>query len=254
MLRAYGATDKGRIRSTNEDHFAIDERLRLLVVADGMGGHNAGEVASHVAVDAIVEFVADARDSTFDTWPFGFDRTLSDIGNVLRTAVHHANIRVLEVAGTTEDYAGMGTTVVAALVGNDRVAVAHVGDSRLYLASDGRLRQLTRDDSWVATMLADNPEADPAILQHHPMRNALTNVVGARQATQVHLAEEPLSAGDVLLLTTDGVHGVLDARSLERMLERVDVEQMPAEIIAAALARGSRDNCTAIVAQYAKTP
>jgi PPM family protein phosphatase len=254
VLRAYGATDKGRVRSTNEDHFAIDERLRLVVVADGMGGHNAGEVASHVAVDTIVEFVADARDPTFDTWPFGFDRTLSDIGNVLRTAVHLANIRVLEVAGTTEDYAGMGTTVVAALVGDDRVAVAHVGDSRLYLASDGRLRQLTRDDSWMATMLADNPEADPAILQHHPMRNALTNVVGARQATQVHLAEEPLSAGDVLLLTTDGVHGVLDARSLERMLERVEVEQMPAEIIAAALARGSRDNCTAIVAQYKKTP
>jgi len=252
LVRAYGLTDKGRVRSTNEDHFAVDERLPLLVVADGMGGHNAGEVASHVAVDAIVGFVADAREPTFDTWPFGFDRSLSDEGNVLRTAVHLANTRVLEIAGTAEEYAGMGTTVVAAIVRGDRLSVAHVGDSRLYVAADGRLRQLTQDDSWMATLIATNPEADPAMLQHHPMRHALTNVVGSRTATDVHVVEEPLAGGEVLLLTTDGVHGVLDIRALERIVDRVDLEQLAAEVVAAALARGSRDNCTAVVAQYVK--
>src|SRR5436190_21633290 len=219
VLRAYGVSDKGRVRSTNEDHFAVDERLRLLVVADGMGGHNAGEVASHVAVDTIVGFVGDARDPTFDTWPFGFDRTMSDESNILRTAVHLANTRVLETAGTTTEYAGMGTTVVAAIVGDDRVSVAHVGDSRLYIALNGKLRQLTRDDSWMATILATNPETDPAMLQHHPMRHALTNVVGSRTAADVHIVEEPLSGGEVLLLTTDGIHGVLDTSALERLVE-----------------------------------
>src|SRR5438034_4057519 len=97
VLRANGVSDKGRVRPTNEDHFAIDERLSLLVVADGMGGHNAGEVASHVAVDTIVGFVADARDPAFDTWPLGFDSALSDAANALRTAVHLANTRLLDV-------------------------------------------------------------------------------------------------------------------------------------------------------------
>ena len=250
MLRAYGVTDKGRVRATNEDYFAIDERLQLVVVADGMGGHNAGEVASHVAVDTIVAFVQNARSPAFDTWPFGFDRSLSDSANILRTAVQLANSRVLETAGTAEEYAGMGTTVVAAMVGDGRLSVAHVGDSRLYFGSNGTLRPLTRDDSWMATILATNPETDPAMLQHHPMRHALTNVVGSRTAADVHIVEEPLSGGEVLLLTTDGVHGVLDTRALERLVERVDVKQLAAEVVSAALARGSRDNCTAVAATY----
>jgi PPM family protein phosphatase len=252
VLRAYGASDKGRVRPTNEDHFAIDERLSLLVIADGMGGHNAGEVASHVAVDTIVGFVTDARDPAFDTWPLGFDRSMSDAANALRTAIHLANTRVLEIAATAEEYAGMGTTVVAAMVTDDRVCVAHVGDSRLYLGVNAKLRLLTRDDSWVATMLAANPEADPAMLQHHPMRHALTNVVGSRTDADVHIVEEPLSGGEVLLLTTDGVHGVLDTRALERIVERVGVEQLAAEVVSAALARGSRDNCTAVAAQVVR--
>jgi protein phosphatase len=253
VLRAFGVTDKGRVRATNEDYFAIDERLQLLVVADGMGGHNAGEVASHVAVDTIVGFVQNALSPTFDTWPFGFDPSLSDSANILRTAVQLANTRVLETAGTTEEYAGMGTTVVAAMVERDRLSVAHVGDSRLYVGSDGKLRPLTRDDSWMATILATNPETDPAMLQHHPMRHALTNVVGSRSAADVHIVEEPLSGGELLLLTTDGVHGVLDTRALERIMERVDVEQLAAEVVSAALARGSRDNCTAVAAAYTKS-
>ena len=249
MLRAYGVSDKGRIRPTNEDYFAIAERLRLLVVADGMGGHKAGEVASHVAVDAIVEFVTGAGDPISNGGLVGVDQ-LSDAANVLRTAVQLANTRVLETASTGEQYAGMGTTVVAALVGDGRVTVAHVGDTRLYIVVNGKLRQLTRDDSWVAAMLTTNPETDPAMLQHHPMRHALTNVVGARPATDVHVVEEPISAGDLLLITTDGVHGVLDAPTLERIVERVAVEQLAAEIVAAALALGSRDNCTAVVAEW----
>ena len=219
MLRAYGATDKGRIRPTNEDHFAVDEALRLCVVADGMGGHNAGEVAARVAVDAIVDFVASARhvDSCHP-------------GDLVRTAIHLAHMQVLETARTSDEYFGMGTTIVAALVVGDRLAVGHVGDSRLYLSTADGLRQFTRDDAWM---------------------HMLTNVVGARGGADVHVDEERLSGGELLLLSTDGVHGVLDAVRLERLLtDQGDLQGIATGVVRAALTRGSRDNCTAVVARY----
>ena len=246
-LRAYGLTDKGRVRPTNEDCFAIDEALGLCVVADGMGGHNAGEVAARLAVDAVVDYVR-RPDVTF---PFGVDPALSEGGNVLRTAILLANVQIREVAISSDVYAGMGTTIVAAQVTGGRLSVAHVGDSRLYVAAAGALRQVTQDDSWMVSMLAHDPAADPLLLEHHPMRNALTNVVGARTRTEVHVVEQALAGGELLLLSTDGVHGVLDERRLERMLlEDEDPRAIAHGVVKAALARGSRDNCTAVVARY----
>ena len=246
VLRASGVTDKGRIRPTNEDCFAIREDLGLCVLADGMGGHNAGEVASRLAVDVVVDTCSTVQ----DTWPFGYEESLSVDGNVLRTAIHRANMSILETAITSERYTGMGTTVVAARVANGRLVVAHAGDSRLYLLADGHLRQITHDDSWVATILATDPGVDPNLLLNHPMRNALTNVVGAGSRTDVHIVEEPVASGALLLLTTDGVHGVMDDGQLERLIaDADDLDATAANVIAAALARGSRDNCTAIVAR-----
>ena len=261
MLVAYGITDKGRVRPTNEDCFAILEGVGLCVIADGMGGHNAGEVASRLAVDTVVDVVTarsakpsgDGNGSTEPDalHPFGLDPALSDEGNLLRTAILLANAHVLETATTAEQYSGMGTTVVATLAVGGRLTVASVGDSRLYLYAGDGLRQMTSDDSWVATVLASDPKADPLLLQHHPMRNALTNVVGARSHTEVHVVEEALAGGERLLLTTDGVHGVLEDEQIERMMrEGDDPRELADRILAAALASGSRDNCTAIVARY----
>jgi protein phosphatase len=255
-LRAYGLTDKGRVRPTNEDCFAIQEELGLCVVADGMGGHNAGEVAARLAVDAIVDYVGQrggrlggGRDT--DSWPFGFDPSLSADGNLLRTAIHLANVQIREAAISSLDYAGMGTTIVAARVADGRLSVAHVGDSRLYLVAGRSLRQVTHDDSWMASMLEHDPDADPLLLEHHPMRNALTNVVGARSRTEVHVAEQALEGGELMLLSTDGVHGVLDDRRIERMmLEEEEPRAIAHVVVKAALTRGSRDNCTAVVARY----
>jgi PPM family protein phosphatase len=251
VLVAYGVTDKGRIRPINEDCFAIEEALGLCVVADGMGGHNAGEVAARLAVDTVVDVNKQWRADSLH--PFGLDHALSNEGNVLRTSILLANAQILERATTAEQYAGMGTTVVVTRVSGERLTVAHVGDSRLYLFDGRRLRQVTRDDSWVATVLATDPKADPLLLQHHPMRNALTNVVGARPRTDVHVVEEALTGGELLLLTTDGVHGVLDDERLERLIREDEHPRELAErVVSAALARGSRDNCTAIVARYQK--
>src|SRR6185369_15618205 len=107
-----------------------------------------------------------------------------------------ANMRILEMAGSSSAYAGMGTTIVAALATDGRLSVGHVGDSRLYRVDGGRFRQLTGDDSWMAAVMANNPRADAAQLEYHPMRHVLTNVVGSRSRTEVHVVEESLSSGD----------------------------------------------------------
>ena len=145
----------------------------------------------------------------------------------------------------------MGTTIVAALLVGDTLSVAHVGDSRLYVFSDEHLRQLTLDDSWVTSILAEDPRVDPASLVHHPMRNALTNAVGALARTEVHVVEEKLAGGEFIAMTTDGVHGVLDESGMASLLsEGWDPAAIATNLVRAALARGSQDNCTAVVAHY----
>ena len=257
MIRAFGLSDKGRVRPVNEDCFAVHEALGLCVVADGMGGHQAGEVAAQMAVEAIVDAVgvrtgqgtADRSDT--DAWPFGYDPGLSSDGNLLRTAIHLASVQIREAAISSYTCAGMGTTIVAARAVGGRLSVAHVGDSRLYLVAGRTLTQVTQDDSWMVSMLAHDPGVDPLLLEHHPMRNALTNVVGATSRTQVHVVEQELAGGELLLLSTDGVHDVLDGSRIARMmLEEESPRAIAHAIMGAALPRGSRDNCTAGVARY----
>ena len=261
MLQAFGATDKGRVRPINEDCWAFEPTRGLCVVADGMGGHKAGEVAARLAVETIIASLIGETSETGTSpdafaarWPFGFDPSLSESGNRLRTAIQLAHMHVLETAVSSDQYAGMGTTIVASMVLNGRLSVAHAGDSRLYVLRDSGLTQLTHDDSWMATMLAQNPDADRGHYERHPMRNALTNVVGARRRTEVHVIEEMLMGGELLLLTTDGVHGVLDDEQLEQVLldAEGDVRGMAEKLVATALARGSHDNCTALVARYTR--
>jgi protein phosphatase len=249
MLRAFGVTDKGRVRPTNEDCYGIDSELTLCVVADGMGGHNAGEVASNMAVETIVKCI---RTSTIHAaWPFGFDSSISAAGNLLGTAVHVANKQIFDAATANQAYLGMGTTVVATIVRDGVLSIAHAGDSRLYLYDDGILTQLTEDDSWLAAVLAQDPKTDLQLLKQHPMRHALTTVVGSRPQMVVHLQEKTLKGGERLVLTTDGVHGVIEQNQLVRMVESHDDPEMLARsLIDVALASGSRDNCTVVVGDY----
>jgi protein phosphatase len=136
-------------------------------------------------------------------------------------------------------------------VNGSKIAVGHVGDSRLYLLSNDHLEQLTYDDSWAATILAQDPSLDPAEIAHHPMRNVLTNVLGARDQVDVHMSERTLNAGDVLLLCTDGLHGSLDADSIKSILQSTpDAEQAAQTLVDTAMNRGSRDNVTALVVHF----
>ena len=227
-----------------------DEALGLFVVADGLGGHAAGEVASNLSIESIVSFIRRSQEDSDYSWPYGIDPQLSLNANRLRTAIHIANRRVYRAAEAHDEYTGMGTTVVAVLACDGRAVVGHIGDSRLYIMSNGTLTQVTRDDSWVTAILDHPLDSDAARAAHHPMQNVLTNVLGAREQAEVHLHEWPLVAGDRLLLCSDGLHGVVDDTSIAAVLQdRCETDDAVAALVQLALERGSRDNITALVAR-----
>ncbi len=251
MIDAAGATDPGPVRKTNEDSFFCDPSLGLFIVADGLGGHAAGEVASSLAVETISGFIRRTEDDGEFSWPYGFDSALSFAGNVLRTAVHLANRRVFRAAERNDEYTGMGTTVVAAVVYGSRLAVANAGDSRLYVLREHVLTQLTHDDTWAATLLAAQGDEQEGSAPGRSTRHVLTSVVGSREQTDVHVVEQELVKGDTLLLCSDGLHGVVDDETLSGMLNGGGSPATVAPaLIKAALERGVRDNITAIVARY----
>jgi protein phosphatase len=251
VIRACGVSDAGRVRKSNEDRFISDPGLRLFAVADGMGGHKAGEVAAQLAIDAISGFVSRSQNDNDVTWPYGIDDSLSFDGNRLRTAICLANRRVFRAAESSDDYGGMGTTIVGLILSGAQAAIGSVGDSRVYRLSAGRLLQVTTDDSWASTILAQDPSLKPEDIAQHPMRNVLTNVLGGRSSVEVRVSEHTLRDGDVLLLCSDGLHGVMDLAALQTVLEKTaDVEVAAKTLVETALDRGSRDNVTALVVRY----
>jgi len=251
MLRAHGVTHPGSVRQNNEDALFWDADLGLFIVADGMGGHNAGEVASSLAVEAIKGFLARSRESEEFTWPYGLDPELSYHGNRLMTSIKLANRRVFKAGESRDEYTGLGTTVVAALIEDDKLAFSGVGDSRIYTFANGRLNQITEDDSWIATVLAREPGKDEAALASHPMRHVLTNVLGAREPMEMDVSERLLTSGETLLLCSDGLHGALDDKALEDVLaSRKSVEETADELVRLALERDGGDNITALVVRF----
>ncbi len=230
----------------NQDRLGSWPDLGLYVVADGMGGHNAGEVASQLAVETIHGFIAESARTADLTWPFGLEVARSIDMNRLTTAVRLANRRIYDEGSTHADLSGMGTTVVAALVVGDRVILASVGDSRIYRYRNGSLEQLTQDDTWLASVLGAKQaeDADPA----HPLRHVLTSVVGTRDDVKPGAREERLLPGDTFVLCTDGVHGRLDNAALTSVLAGASsAEDRATQLVEQALTRGTSDNATALV-------
>ena len=238
-------TDVGP-RKMNQDYLGSWPELGLYVVADGMGGHNAGEVASHLAVETIHGFIAESARTADITWPFGIEVANSIDLNRLITAVRLANRKIYSEGVKAPELSGMGTTVVAALVAGDKVALVSVGDSRIYRLRNGSLEQLTSDDTWLASVLGakEAEDADPG----HPLRHVLTSVVGTKDDLKPESREEPLKAGDTLLLCTDGIHGRLDTAVLTNVLKDASTaEEGAAKLVDEAITRGTTDNATALV-------
>ena len=239
MIEYHGETDVGRRAPHNEDTiFAADG---LFIVCDGMGGHQAGEMASRLATDAIVGFI---RRSTSDpelTRPWGFDSRLSDDGNRLASAIKLANQTVFGQSAASEAHRGMGTTVVAVLVPPDRreMTYGHVGDSRLYLIRDGAMTQLTTDDN-----LADFVSADGK-----PMKNVLTKALGVQGDVEFEVVGRELRVGDIVLLCSDGLTNMLPDPTILGIVgaHAGNLQEACRQLVAEANAQGGRDNVSVVL-------
>jgi protein phosphatase len=274
-----GVSDVGRKREANEDCFATVPEDSLFVVADGMGGHAAGEVASRLAVTAIADFIASTRRDAEVTWPYDYDVTMSVEGNRLKTAIRLANQKILDTISHKKELEGMGTTLVSTLIADGRACVGHVGDSRAYLIRNGVISQLTSDHSWVneQVKLGFLTRSDAG---RHPFRNVVTRALGSKEDVVdraqpvppagaladgldgryalevaardlagnpasavvnvvVDVAEQDLKAGDLLLLCSDGLNTMLDD---ERIVRLVTENGDDVEAAAKALIAGANES------------
>src|SRR5215471_2137341 len=235
MLEACALSDKGCVRTNNEDYCLIEPDLGLYILADGMGGANAGERASRMAVETVAETVlmAQRRDS-----------------QVLLSAVEEANRRVLQASQNDAELEGMGTTLVAALEIGDELAIASVGDSRAYLMDDQGMRAITDDQTWV-NEVGRPLGLDEESLKNHPMRHVLTMAIGASLPLTVNYYNVGLMKDALVLMCSDGLHGVIEGSEIEQILRGgrngTPLEDICQQLIDAAKAAGGPDNVTTVL-------
>jgi protein phosphatase len=253
MLRLASAvlSHPGLRREENEDAYCVREDLGLYLVADGMGGHAAGEIASHMAVAAIEAFVEETREADVRrTWPFPYDQALSLDGNRLKAAFRLANRRL--TAGMAENAAlrGMATTAAALLYsGWQAPAVAHVGDSRIYLWRAGALEQITEDHSWVREQVRAGALSE-ADARRHPWKNVVTRALSGGEDPGVEVRDLDVGPGDRLLICSDGLSSVVPADRLAAIAGRDGpLDEICRALVDAANEAGGPDNITVALLQ-----
>lgn len=236
-----GTTSTGPVRDVNQDRFVCDDRLGLYAVFDGVGGHKAGEIAAQLAMETVVGYISrSAADPDDSTWPLGWDPRMSTTSNRLRTAVLLANQRVYLAAQANAELEGMATTVAAVLVAGNVVSLAHVGDSRIYRVVPGPPRQLTDDDA--ATI--DRLDAAGELVG---TRRALTRALGVEREVIPSLAEMPVHQPLRLLISSDGLHGVVEIEQIEAAQFDGHQAAVSGEFVDQAIAAGTRDNVTVVI-------
>jgi serine/threonine protein phosphatase PrpC len=238
MLEAYALTDPGKVRTSNQDSFRMVPELGLFLLADGMGGARGGERASQLAVECVTEIMSQSghRDAA-----------------ALLGAMEEANLKVLGESMRDPKLEGMGTTLVAALETSENdVAIASVGDSRAYLLKDGQLRAITEDQTWVQEV--GRPLGlDEESLRSHPMRHVLTMAIGVGATVRIRYYATELGTADLLMLSSDGLHGVVGTEEIEKVLLDPDssLAEKCAGLIDAAHSAGSPDNVTVVLIRIA---
>ncbi|HEX9983080.1 MAG TPA: Stp1/IreP family PP2C-type Ser/Thr phosphatase [Thermoanaerobaculia bacterium] len=247
QVKAHGLTHVGRQRQHNEDAYLVADEAGLFLVADGMGGHAAGEIASRIAVDSISEFILHTKEDD-GTWPHAYDEHFKRSTNRLMAAVRMANTRVLEAMRKDARLRGMGTTVVACLSDSGTMSIAHVGDSRAYLIRDGRLSRITNDHSWVFEQVQAGMLTE-AEAEKHPLRNVITRALGGALQVTPDASEIDMHPGDVFLLCSDGLTGMVPETEILRLVATSgeNLEQACQKLIDEANERGGLDNVTAIL-------
>ncbi len=237
-MRIYSKIDIGKERSLNQDAFfagEISEDIAFAVVCDGMGGANAGEIASQTAVKTISEYIINSYRRKI---------TIRDFLKILKNAILSANITIYDMAEKDENLKGMGTTAVVAVVKGNEVAIAHVGDSRIYLVNDA-ITQLTRDHSVVQTLI-ESGELSPEDAALHPRKNVITRALGVESDVTVDTAELVLQENETLLLCTDGLTNFVTDEDILETFGQNDVSKVPEKLIELANAGGGGDNITAV--------
>jgi protein phosphatase len=249
-IRYAAKTDVGMKRTHNEDYFSLIEDEQLFIVADGMGGHASGEVASKMSAETMSDFYRRTREDEDATWPFKMDRSLSYIENRLVCSIKLANLRIYEMSIRDIRYKGMGTTIVSTMVCGDKIYVAHVGDSRVYRIRQNEIKQLTRDHS----LLEDYKEAKPDMTEEEernfPHKNVITRALGMRETVQVDIRGHQIKSGDVYVLCSDGLSGMItDPQIRDLTLKAKSLERAVAELVDAANRNGGTDNITTLLLQ-----
>lgn len=238
FLRVSGCSDVGMRRKVNEDRYALARDLGLFVVADGMGGHTAGQIASELATGAALQMVRDLRTSQ------------ASAADRLRKAVASANHRVLREAQQRPELAGMGTTLVMLMASGDRATLAHVGDSRAYLLREGQVRCLTADHSLVGELIRRGKLSE-AEARDHPQRHVLTRAVGVRERVDAEVGEIRPLPEDVFVMCSDGLTTHLQDDEIGELVGlHSDLNDACEGLVAAANARGGQDNITVVMLRY----
>jgi len=246
-LRSVGLSDTGKVREHNEDATAADGDIGLFVLADGMGGYNAGEVASGIAVKTIMNLVREAYASLELT---GTDKAtgLSRPAIILRDAIARANKIIHHTAKSQEQCEGMGTTVVAGLLHNNRVIIAHVGDSRMYRLRSDRFEQITMDHSLLQE-LVDRGFYTPEEAQRVTNKNYVTRALGVEPSVDIEIHEDPVQRGDVLLLCSDGLNDMVEDEDIHLTISTfgANLDTVSKQLVQLANDNGGRDNVSVML-------
>jgi protein phosphatase len=247
-LRYAGKTDVGMKRKHNEDNFLLLPEQDLFVVADGMGGHNAGEVASAMAVETIASFFHESAGDPEYTWPVKSDPSQTETVNRLVAAVKLANLRIYESQAADIQKKGMGTTVVAIVRDDQRVITAHAGDSRAYMLRNGELSQVTEDHSLLNNYkkIAKLTEEE---ISNFPHKNVIVRALGMKADVEVDTNEVRLAPGDSFLLCSDGLSGEVPDPDICRIVNEAgdDLDAAVDRLIKTACENGGKDNVTVIL-------
>jgi len=251
---AAGLSDVGLQREHNEDSFVVLKEYDLFVVADGMGGHRAGDVASKIATETISEFFRTTANEDV-TWPFHFDTNLSEEENRLLTGIRVANRQIFERSTRSREYHGMGTTVVGAMFSpkKKRMYIGHVGDSRCYRVRSGNIQQLTRDHSLINDYLLAMPDLTDEQKQELP-KNVITRALGMQDNVVVDLQHDDPKIGDVYVLCSDGLSGMVSDEDIQEIVNATnDIREACRKLIQRANERGGEDNITAVLIKIEET-
>ncbi|MCX7905568.1 MAG: Stp1/IreP family PP2C-type Ser/Thr phosphatase [Elusimicrobiales bacterium] len=243
-IEYYGLTDKGKTRQNNEDAFIIDEKINFFAIADGMGGHKKGEVASELAITLTHSYFKKyLSENKFTNL---VNNNYSQETNFLIAAITQANLEIFTKA-QEEEFRGMGTTLSCAFINNLKMSIVHIGDSRIYLIRKNEIKQLTEDDSFVMEQYKSGKITFEE-MKNSPFKNILTKAIGTKKENSYFIKEEKLQNDDIILLATDGLTKIISDDEIKQIIKiNPNIKESAKELIKAANLKGGDDNITVIL-------